>query len=177
MGVRPGATCAVPVLVLSPASAAPSSCGRAVQAQSAAQSSAAWIGLERIEGMLASRRGALSRMGGAARKRRGAPGAAGSNKVCVHNICRLPCHINNDCYTGLVCIDGGCMGCTADSQCNPGDVCGPNGQCVPGSSGGCSSNSDCSGGQVCVGGSCQACSPASQGSPGQGYQGGPRCTP
>lgn len=45
-------------------------------------------------------------------------------------------------------------GCTADSECGPGEVC-DNGECVPEqTNGGCTSDADCPGTQVCQNGSC-----------------------
>jgi len=109
----------------------------------------------------------------------GLPGTeCATGKACVNNTCG-PCSTFTDCNrvsgfagpnqgpSGLVCIDGACTACTANSQCGGGmacvggtcgtcavaSQCGPTGQCTDGFCT-CSTNAQCATGERCGSGVC-----------------------
>jgi hypothetical protein len=68
-------------------------------------------------------------------------------KTCVSG-----CSTDDDCSAPLICdtATSKCVSCIADVQCEPGFICGSNGQCVTG----CNDSQPCTVGLVCCGGTC-----------------------
>lgn len=86
---------------------------------------------------------------------------------CCANACyQGNCCSNADCSGGLACIKNACTACTADLQCELGEICDA-GKCVTG----CNGNVTCLSGSVCCTAAGPQCKPGSTGCKGDCYQG------
>lgn len=94
----------------------------------------------------------------------------GANMTCTADGRCVPttggaCTTNTDCSTGLVCSNGQCTACSlGGTQCGTGQICGPNGLCIPdqGVTGTCTTTATCATGLVCSNGQCVACTSNAQ---------------